>query len=65
MVSIRAMSYWMPASRAMASVWRIVLVDPPIATSKLKALSKASKVAMSRGFKSNPTSLTICWAAQR
>ena len=59
MASMRAMSYGMPASRAMARVWRMVLVEPPMATSSMRALSKASTVAMSRGLRSRSTSLTI------
>ena len=38
-----------PASCAMASRWSTVLVEPPIATSRAIAFSKASNVAMLRG----------------
>ena len=37
------------ASRAMANRCRTVLVEPPMAMSKLMAFSKAEKVAMLRG----------------
>jgi hypothetical protein len=37
------------ASRAAASKCRIVLVEPPMATSSAIAFSKASRVAMLRG----------------
>ncbi len=37
------------ASRAAARMWRIVLVEPPMATSRAMAFSKASLVAMARG----------------
>ena len=52
MASMRARSYGTPASCATASAWRIVFVEPPIAMSSASALSKASRVAMSRGFTS-------------
>ncbi len=38
-----------PASRAAASRWRMVFVEPPMATSRAMAFSKASRVAMLRG----------------
>ncbi len=56
MASIRARSSGTPASWAIASVWRIVFVDPPMAMSSVSALSNASSVTMSRGFRSIRTS---------
>ena len=47
--SMSAMVKSTPASRAMASRCSTVLVDPPMAMSRLMAFSKASKVAMERG----------------
>ena len=38
-----------PASLAMARMCRTVLVEPPMATSRLMAFSKAALVAMERG----------------
>ena len=38
-----------PASLAAASRWSTVLVEPPIATSRLMAFSKALKLPIERG----------------
>ncbi len=46
---ILSKEYSMPASLQNASVWRTVLVLPPIATSRMKASSIASLETKSRG----------------
>ena len=59
MVFIRWRSYLMFASFAMASVWRTVFVEPPIAMSRMNALSRDFSVTMSSVFKSSWTNDTI------
>ena len=60
---IRSRSYLMPASLAMASVCRTVLVEPPIAISSTRALSIDLRLMMSSGLMSFSTSFMICLAA--
>src|SRR3990170_2129937 len=55
----------MPASQAIASVCKIVLVEPPMARSNANALSMAAFVTISRGLRSAFISANICFAALR
>ncbi len=52
---IRSMSYSTPASRAIASTWSTVLVLPPMAMSRIMALSNDSVVQISRGSRPCPS----------
>ena len=49
MASISAIEKSRSASRAAASRWSTVLVEPPMATSSVMAFSKAWNVAIERG----------------
>ena len=54
--SMSAIVKFTPASWAMPRRWRIVLVEPPIAMSRVIAFSNASKGAMLRGrIESSPS----------
>jgi hypothetical protein len=53
--SMRPMSYSMPASWATASMWSTVLVLPPMAMSRIIALSTDSAVTISRGKRPCPS----------
>ena len=54
-VSQSKMSSGTPAWRAMALMWIVALVEPPMAELTTMAFSMASRVMMSEGFRSSHT----------